>query len=240
LISARIDFKTVIHQCFFPKHFRCHQWRKISGDKLSLKSRTRGARPSACCKSSQNPAAEEGQFRQTAGRKNDYDGNYLLESCAGEADKGIKLMKSSGTVSAVLHHKGSEIWSVPAEATVFEAIKIMADKNIGALLVMSGGKLAGVFTERDYTRKVALQGKSSRETRVREIVSSEIVSVGLHHSVEECMKLMTDHRTRHLPVVEGEKVVGLVSIGDLVNWIISTQSATIDQMTHYITGGYPT
>ena len=164
----------------------------------------------------------------------------MLESGTEDADKRIKLMKSSGTVSALLHHKGSEIWSVPAETTVFEAIKIMADKNIGALLVMSGAKLAGVFTERDYTRKVALQGKSSRETRVREIVSSDVVSVGLNHSVEECMKLMTEHRTRHLPVVEGEKVVGLVSIGDLVNWIISTQSATIDQMTHYITGGYPT
>ena len=149
-------------------------------------------------------------------------------------------MKSSGTVSAVLHHKGSEIWSVPPETTVFEAIKIMADKNIGALLVMSGGKLAGVFTERDYTRKVILQGKTSKETRVREIISSETFSVGLNHSVEECMKLMTEHRVRHLPVVEEGKVVGLVSIGDLVNWIISTQSATIDQMTQYITGGYPT
>ena len=149
-------------------------------------------------------------------------------------------MKSSGTVSAVLHHKGSEIWSVPPEATVFEAIKIMADKNIGALLVMSGGKLAGIITERDYTRKVILQGKSSKETRVREIISSETFSVGLTHSVEECMKLMTEHRVRHLPVVEGEKVVGVVSIGDLVNWIISTQNATIDQMAQYISGGYPT
>jgi CBS domain-containing protein len=148
-------------------------------------------------------------------------------------------MKSIGTVSAVLHHKGSTVWSVPAEATVFEAIKIMADKNIGALLVMAGGKLAGVFTERDYTRNVVLRGKSSKTTPVREVISSEVISVGLNHSIEDCMKLMTDHRVRHLPVVEGEKVVGLVSIGDLVNWIISTQSATIDQMTHYITGGYP-
>jgi CBS domain-containing protein len=149
-------------------------------------------------------------------------------------------MKSSGTVSALLHHKGSEIWSVPPETIVFEAIKLMADKNIGALLVMSGGKLAGVFSERDYTRKVVLQGKTSRETRVREIVSTELISVGLQHSVEECMKLMTEHRVRHLPVVEGEKVVGLISIGDLVNWIISTQSAQIDQMAQYISGGYPT
>jgi CBS domain-containing protein len=148
-------------------------------------------------------------------------------------------MKSSGTVSALLHHKGSDIWSVPPETTVFEAIKIMADKNIGALLVMSGEKLAGVFTERDYTRKVALQGKTSKDTRVREVVSSETIFVGLHHSVEECMKLMTEHRVRHLPVVESDKVVGLVSIGDLVNWIISTQSAQIDQMAQYIAGGYP-
>jgi CBS domain-containing protein len=148
-------------------------------------------------------------------------------------------MKSSGTVSALLHHKGSAIWSVPPEATVYEAIKLMADKNIGALLVMSGDKLVGVFSERDYTRKIVLQGKTSRETRVREIISTEVISVGLHHSVEECMKLMTEHRVRHLPVVEGEKVVGLVSIGDLVNWIISTQSAQIDQMAQYISGGYP-
>jgi CBS domain-containing protein len=163
----------------------------------------------------------------------------LLESCPKEADKNIKPMKSSGTVSALLHHKRSEIWSVPPETTVFEAIKIMADKNIGALLVIAGGKLSGVFSERDYTRKIVLQGKTSRETRVREIISTEVISVGLHHSVEECMKLMTEHRVRHLPVVEGEKVVGLISIGDLVNWIISTQSAQIDQMAQYISGGYP-
>ena len=148
-------------------------------------------------------------------------------------------MKSSGTVSALLHHKGSAIWSVAPETTIFEAIKIMADKNIGALLLMSGDRLAGVFTERDYTRKVALQGKTSRDTPVREVVSTEVISVSPNHSVEECMKLMTEHRVRHLPVVEGDKVVGLVSIGDLVNWIISTQSAHIDQMEQYISGGYP-
>jgi len=148
-------------------------------------------------------------------------------------------MKSSGTVSALLHHKGSEIWSVSPETTVFEAIKLMAEKNIGALLVMSGGKLSGVFTERDYTRKVALQGKSSKETQVREVVASQVISVGPQDSIEECMKLMTEHRTRHLPVVQGEKVVGLVSIGDLVNWIISTQNAAIAQMEQYISGGLP-
>ncbi len=148
-------------------------------------------------------------------------------------------MNSSGTVSALLHHKGSGLWSISPEATVFEAIKLMADKNIGALLVLSGDKLVGMFTERDYTRKIALQGKTSKDTRVREVVSREAVSVGLQHSIEECMKLMTEHRVRHLPVMDGDKVVGLVSIGDLVNWIISTQSAQIDQMAQYISGGYP-
>jgi CBS domain-containing protein len=157
----------------------------------------------------------------------------------GGVKKDHNQMKSSGTVSALLHHKGAEIWSVPPETTVFEAIKLMAEKNIGALLVMSGGRLGGVFTERDYTRKVALQGKSSKETRVREVVASEIISVGPQDSIEECMRLMTEHRTRHLPVVEGEKVVGLVSIGDLVNWIISTQNAAIAQMEQYISGGLP-
>jgi len=149
-------------------------------------------------------------------------------------------MKSSGTVSAVLHHKGAAIWSVAPETTVFEAIKIMAEKNIGALLVLSsGGRLLGVFTERDYTRKVALQGKSSKETRVREVIAPEIVSVGPEDTVEHCMKLITEHRTRHLPVMEGDRVTGLVSIGDLVNWIISAQDATIAQMEQYISGGYP-
>lgn len=172
-------------------------------------------------------------------RENDYAENYLLESNPEEADKKGKPMNSSGTVGALLHHKGSAIWSVSPETTIFEAIKLMADKNIGALLIMSGDKLAGVFTERDYTRKVALQGKTSKDTRVREVATSETISVGLQHSVEECMKLMTEHRVRHLPVVEAGKVVGLISIGDLVNWIISTQSAQIDQMAQYISGGYP-
>jgi CBS domain-containing protein len=145
-------------------------------------------------------------------------------------------MKNS-PISTLLHHKAAVLWSIAPEATVFEAIKLMADKNIGSLLVMSGGKLVGVFTERDYTRKIALQGKSSKDTRVREIISSQIVSVTPNHSVGDCMKLMTENRVRHLPVLEGEKVVGLVSIGDLVNWIISAQNAAIAQMEQYIAGG---
>ncbi len=145
-------------------------------------------------------------------------------------------MKTS-PISTLLHNKTAPLWSIAPEATVFEAIKLMAEKNIGSLLVMSGGKLAGVLTERDYSRKIALQGKSSKDTRVREIVSSQVVSVTPHHSIEDCMKLMTENRVRHLPVMEGEKVVGLVSIGDLVNWIISAQSAAIAQMEQYIAGG---
>jgi len=145
-------------------------------------------------------------------------------------------MKNS-PISTLLHHKPAALWSIEPEATVFEAIKLMAEKNIGSLLVMSGGRLAGVFTERDYSRKIALQGKSSKDTRLRQIISSQIVSVTPQHSIEDCMKLMTEHRVRHLPVMEGEKVVGLVSIGDLVNWIISAQNATIAQMEQYIAGG---
>ncbi|HEY1716788.1 MAG TPA: CBS domain-containing protein [Verrucomicrobiae bacterium] len=146
-------------------------------------------------------------------------------------------MKTSVPISSLLHHKGSAVWHISPEATVFEAIKLMADKNIGALLVMSGDKLAGIFTERDYTRKIALQGKSSKSTKVAEILSSKIISVTPLDSVEDCMKLMTEHRVRHLPVVENGKVLGIISIGDLVNWIISAQDATIAQMEQYIAGG---
>ena len=145
-------------------------------------------------------------------------------------------MKSSVPISALLHHKGTALWSIAPEATVFEAIKLMADKNIGSLLVMSGDRLVGVFTERDYTRKMALQGKRSKETQVREILSGKIISVTPHQTVEECMRLMTENRVRHLPVLENGKAIGVVSIGDLVNWTISAQDATIAQMEQYISG----
>jgi CBS domain-containing protein len=113
----------------------------------------------------------------------------------------------------------------------------MAAKNIGSLLVLSGAMLVGIFTERDYTRKVALQGKTSKETQVWEIMPKEIIFVRPDDSVESCMKLMTEHRVRHLPVVENGKVLGIISIGDLVNWIISAQNAAIEQMEQYIAGG---
>jgi len=149
-------------------------------------------------------------------------------------------MKTNYPISSVLFHKTSVLWSISPESTVFDAIKLMADKNIGSLLVMSGNKLAGVFTERDYTRKVALLGKTSRETKVAEIMSPEVITVTPDDSVEDCMWLMTEHRVRHLPVVEGNNVVGIVSIGDLVNWVISTQRAHIEQMEQYITGSLAT
>lgn len=147
-------------------------------------------------------------------------------------------MKTQVPVSSLLHQKGSSVWHVSPEATVFEAIKLMAAKNIGALPVMSNGSLVGIFTERDYTRKIALVGKSSKDTHVWEIISNQVVCVAPEESIEECMKLMTENRVRHLPVVENEKVMGIISIGDLVNYIISAQSAAIDQMEQYIAGTY--
>jgi CBS domain-containing protein len=122
---------------------------------------------------------------------------------------------------------------------VFEAIELMAEKNIGALLVVQDGKLAGIVTERDYTRKVILKGRASKETRVLEILSGHVIHVTPEHTVEHCLRLMTEHRVRHLPVLEGEKILGVISIGDLVNWVISAQSSTIHQLQTYITG-YPT
>ena len=148
-------------------------------------------------------------------------------------------MNTTGTIGNILHHKGRQVWSVSPEATVFDAIKLLADQNVGALLVMSGEKLVGIFSERDYTRKVILKGRSSRETRVGEITTAVVISVTEHHSVEDCMRLMTEHRVRHLPVLEGDKVMGIVSIGDLVNWVIHAQSAALEQMQSYISGGYP-
>jgi CBS domain-containing protein len=137
----------------------------------------------------------------------------------------------------LLHHKGAAVWSVAPSATVYEAIQILAVKNIGALPVLDEGRLVGIFSERDYTRKIALEGRSSRDTRVAEIVSNPVFSVTPAHTIEECMRLMTDKHIRHLPVLENGHLAGMVSIGDLVNWIISAQNAAIHQMEAYIVGG---
>jgi CBS domain-containing protein len=145
-------------------------------------------------------------------------------------------MNPNGTISEILTHKGTTVWSISPDATVFEAIVMMTDKNVGALLVTEKGKLVGIVSERDYTRKVVIKGKASKTTAVREILSSHVIHVSPSHTVEECMRLMTDHHFRHLPVLDGEKVVGIISIGDLVNWIISAQHTTISQLQTYITG----
>lgn len=144
----------------------------------------------------------------------------------------------TGMISEVLAHKDGRLWTIPPNTTVFEAIQLMADKNVGSVLVMDGTRLAGVLTERDYTRKIALKGKSSKETRVHEIVGDSPVIVTPHHTVEHCLRLMTETRVRHLPVVQEDQVIGVVSIGDLVNWIIRAQSATITQLEGYISGHY--
>jgi CBS domain-containing protein len=145
----------------------------------------------------------------------------------------------TGTIDEILQQKPGQLWTISPDATVFDAIELMADKNIGALLVMADGRLLGVVSERDYTRKVALKGKSSRDTRVREIISAPLIAATTQHTVQECMRLMTTNRVRHLPILAGNEVVGIVSIGDLVNWIISAQSVAITQLESYIAGQYP-
>jgi CBS domain-containing protein len=148
-------------------------------------------------------------------------------------------MPATGTISAILNGKNGTVWSVSPETTVYEAIQLMADKNIGALPVVDGQRLVGIFSERDYTRKVVLRGKSSRDTFVREILSPKVQTVSPRDTLENAMRKMTEFRIRHLPVIEGEEMVGIVSIGDLVKWIISAQTATIDHLEGYITGRYP-
>jgi CBS domain-containing protein len=147
-------------------------------------------------------------------------------------------MNPTGTIGEILNSKGTTVWSVSPETLVFDAIQMMADKNIGALLVIEQQKLVGIFTERDYTRKVILKGKSSKQTSVKEILSGQVIHATPAHTVEACMRLMTDHRVRHLPVLEGDAILGIISIGDLVNWIISAQHSTIHQLQTYI-AGYP-
>ena len=141
----------------------------------------------------------------------------------------------AASINEILRHKNEQLWSISPDASVFEAIQLMADRNIGAVLVMQGETLIGIVSERDYTRKVALKGKSSRDTRVREILTAPQL-VRRADTVEDCMKLMTSQRVRHLSVVEGERVIGIISIGDLVNWIIRAQDVTISQLEGYISG----
>lgn len=145
-------------------------------------------------------------------------------------------MTTTGTISCILHHKGASVWTIPPDATVFEAIQVLARKNIGALPVMEDDKLIGIFSERDYTRKVALEGKTSQKTKVRDILTTNVATISPHDTVEDAMRLMTELHVRHLPVLDDGKMVGFISIGDMVNWIISAQTAAIDQLEAYVAG----
>jgi CBS domain-containing protein len=161
----------------------------------------------------------------------------LLDSAgAGCYSAGITMTTTTGTIGTILHHKGAVVWTISPQATVFEAIELLARKNIGALPVMEGDKLVGIFSERDYTRKVALEGKTSHTTMVCDILSANVATIAPGDTVEEAMRRMTEKHVRHLPVVEDGRLVGLVSIGDMVNWIISAQNATINQLESYVSG----
>jgi len=142
-------------------------------------------------------------------------------------------------ISGILRVKGGTIWSVAPDTTVFDAIATMAERDIGALLVMEGVKLVGILSERDYARKIVLHGRASRDTTVREVMSDDPIVVAPEQTVDECMRIMTENRVRHLPVVVDSQVVGVVSIGDLVNAIIQAQAQTIEHLHTYIEGSYP-
>jgi CBS domain-containing protein len=140
------------------------------------------------------------------------------------------------TVRQILKNKGNQVWSISPAASVYEALQLMAARDIGALAVVEEDRLVGIFSERDYARKVILHGKTSRETRVDEIMTARVVVVGPERTTEECMALMTEKHIRHLPVVEGERLIGLISIGDVVKAVISNQKFVIDQLENYISG----
>jgi CBS domain-containing protein len=147
--------------------------------------------------------------------------------------------ESMKTVAEILKAKGSSsVYSIAPSATVFEAVKLMAEKNVGALLVMEGERIVGVVTERDYARKVVLLARSSKDTPLRDVMTSAVIYVRPSQTSEECMALMTESRVRHLPVLDNGKLVGLISIGDIVKGIISEQNFIIEQLQHYITGDH--
>jgi CBS domain-containing protein len=148
-------------------------------------------------------------------------------------------MSPSDRIQALLDAKSREVWSVPSGITVYEAILEMSARGIGALPVVDGGELVGMLSERDYARKVILQGRSSKHTTVAEIMTTEVITISLEQTVEDGMHIMTEHRVRHLPVVANGKLAGIVSIGDLVNWVISAHKEEIHHLRTYISASYP-
>lgn len=142
-------------------------------------------------------------------------------------------------VRTILKTKNNVVWSIAPDATVFRAIELMSEKRVGCLVVLVGGQPAGIVSERDYARKVILMGRSSQQTLVREIMSKPVMFITPEQTVEDAMRLMTTRRVRHLPVMEGDEMIGMLSIGDLVNWIITTQQHTIRHLHNYIGGKYP-
>jgi CBS domain-containing protein len=143
-------------------------------------------------------------------------------------------MKVSGRVSGILaQKKASTVWTIGPNAMVIDAVRFMDEKNVGALPVVENGKLVGIVSERDYTRKVVLKGRSSKETPVSEIMTKQLVTVTPRESATECMRIITEKRVRHLPVLEGADLVGILSIGDVVNWLMSAQKAAIDNLERY-------
>ena len=145
-------------------------------------------------------------------------------------------MELTGKIGSLLGKKGSQIWSLAPTASVYDAVAMMAEKQVGALPVLDGEILVGIVSERDYARKIVLQGRSSRDTYITEIMSSPVITVTPSHTVEQCMRLVTEMRIRHLPVVEAGRIVGIVSIGDLVNWTITAQQEAISHLESYISG----
>jgi len=157
----------------------------------------------------------------------------------GSMDSAREEVIVAETIASILKLKGRETWSVTPDATVYDSLALMAEKDVGAALVIDEGKLIGIISERDYARKVVLEGRSSRLTRVREIMTPEPVTARPENTVEECMTIMTQYRVRHHPVLDRENLVGIVSIGDLVRATIADQAHTIDQLQTYIGGNYP-
>jgi len=140
------------------------------------------------------------------------------------------------TIKELLEQKGGKVWSIGPDATVFQALRIMAEQEIGSLIVVENGKTIGIITERDYARSVILKGRTSKDTPVRDIMTSRPICAAPDETPEECMAVMTERRVRHLPVIDGDKLVGIISIGDLVKSIISEQQFIIEQLEHYISG----